>query len=1071
MVAMVQIRLLGGCTLVVDGSPAVELDSPRLQALLAYLALHRDAPLGRAQVAFQLWPDSTEVQALTNLRGLLHRMRLALPWFDQLVRSERQALIWQPRCAWSLDVAAFQAALEAASAAEAGNDPALARMHFQTAVQAYQGDLLPGLYDDWLLIERERLRDACLTALERVALHAEEMGDHPIAQASLRQLVRMEPLHEPAHRALIRLAAQSGDRAGALRAYHRCVTIFQRELGVMPGATTIQEYERAQGAQADRVPARTVPTIPLVGRKGAVATLQSAWQQTGRDTPRLVLLTGEAGIGKTRLAEELAEWVARQGLAVAMAHCYATTGELAYAPVVAWLRALPLRPLADPWVRELARLMPELLAERADLPPPEPLSEPWQRTRLFQALTHGLLTGRHALLLVLDDLQWCDNDTLDWLQFLLTAPRDHAGGSKLVVVATMRSEDHAFEPRLSTWQARLTRQGVVSSIDLEPLSQEETVALASYVAGAPLEVEAGTWMYQQSEGYPLFIVELVRAGLLPQLSTAQQTVTEAVAATALPPQLRQIVEARLAQLAPTTREVIELAAVIGRSFTYRVLAQASTHDEATLVACLDEAWQRRIIREQDGEAYDFSHARLRDTAYARLSRTRRRMLHRQVAEALCEETGPDADRSAGMIAHHYAAAGHAAEAIDASLREAEAARRIYAYSEALAALERAAALFLELPAHPTTAQRTLQVYETMGEVQLWQARADLARAAFERALQAATGQAPWVQARLERKLGHTWQRDQGGYAQIALHYERAAHLLGPPDAQVDEAWWHEWCQLQLDELTLLYWWGRTVTMEQRLNEVRPLLVAHGTSLQRAALFLNLSQQRNRSNRFAPSLEALTYARTALDALTPEVPPEIRVRYQFGLGFNLLWYGDAAEAEAVLHATLKLAEATGDLAHQARCLAYLVIVYRRQGREAEVEAMIRGGLPLAKSIGMYDYLGAHQAAQAWLHWRHNNHQQAERLARAALKSWHKNPASYPLYWQALWILLDLALNNNRHEEAIAHTRRLCNPDQQIQPAPIEHLLQAALTAWDAAQPTTSHAYLQRAVTLAQHNNVS
>ncbi|NCC30656.1 MAG: hypothetical protein EOM24_01385 [Chloroflexia bacterium] len=1071
MVAMVQIRLLGGCTLVVDGSPAVELDSPRLQALLAYLALHHDAPLGRAQVAFQLWPDSTEVQALTNLRGLLHRMRLALPWFDQVVRSERQTLVWQPQCAWSLDVAAFQAAREAAYAAEADGQLALARMHFQTAVQIYQGDLLPGLYDDWLLIERERLRDAYLTALERVALLAEQAGDEPAALASLRQLVRMEPLHEPAHRALIRLASQSGDRAGAVRAYHRCVTIFQRELGVMPGATTVQAYERARVAQVDLLPTPAAPSIPLIGREAAVATLHAAWQQTGREIPHLVLLTGEAGIGKTYLAEELAAWVERQGFAVAIAHCYATTSELAYAPVVAWLRALSLRPLADPWVRELARLMPELLVERADLSPPEPLSEPWQRTRLFQALVHGLLTGRHALLLVLDDLQWCDNDTLDWLQFVLTAQRDHAGRAKLVVVATVRSEDRAFDRRLSTWQARLTRQGVMTSIDLGPLSQEETVALASYVAGAPLDAAAGTWIYQQSEGFPLFIVEMVRAGLLPPLSSTQPSVTEAGTLPTLPPELRQVLEARLAQLAPTTREVIELAAVIGRSFTYRVLAQASTHDEATLVACLDEAWQRRIIREQDGEAYDFSHARLRDAAYVRLSRTRRRMLHRQVAETLREETGPDADQHAGLIAHHYAAAGRTAEAIDAYLHEATVARRIYAYSETLAALERAAALLPKLPVNMDTRQRTLHIYEMMGEVHLWQARADLARAAFEQAREAAIGQAPWVQARLERKLGQTWQHDQGGYETIAQHYERAAHLLGPPDTQADGVWWHEWCQLQLDELTLLYWWGRAAAMEQRLAEVRPLLVEHGAPLQRAALFLNLSQQLNRSNRFAPSLEALTYARTACDALTPEVPPEIRVRYQFGLGFNLLWYGEYTEAEAVLHTTLKLAEATGDLAHQARCYAYLVLVYRRQGREAEVEAMIRRGLPLAKSIGMYDYLGAHQAAQAWLHWRRNNHQQAARLARAALKSWHKNPAPYPLYWQALWILLDLTLQANRHDEAIAYARRLCAPDQQALPAPIEHLLQAALAAWEAAQPAMTATYLQRAVALAQHNNLS
>ena len=119
----------------------------------------------------------------------------------------------------------------------------------------------------------------------------------------------------------------------------------------------------------------------------------------------------------------------RQGIPALTAHCYAAGGDLAYAPVVAWLRGHPLAPLADPWLRELARLLPEIGVERPDLPPPEPLTEMWQRLRLFEALTHAVLAGHSALLLILDDLQWCDRDTLDWLHYLLTArpdPRTHA---------------------------------------------------------------------------------------------------------------------------------------------------------------------------------------------------------------------------------------------------------------------------------------------------------------------------------------------------------------------------------------------------------------------------------------------------------------------------------------------------------------------------------------------------------------------------------------------------------------------------------------------------------------------
>ena len=147
----------------------------------------------------------------------------------------------------------------------------------------------------------------------------------------------------------------------------------------------------------------------------------------------MALIAGEAGIGKTRLAEELEGWADRQGILTANARGYAAEGELPYAPVAAWLRARPLPPLEPVWLTELARLLPELLATHPTLPPPEPLREAWQRNRLFEALARGVLCCGRPRLLVLDDLQWCDPDTLAWLHYLLRFDPNAA----LLVVGTL----------------------------------------------------------------------------------------------------------------------------------------------------------------------------------------------------------------------------------------------------------------------------------------------------------------------------------------------------------------------------------------------------------------------------------------------------------------------------------------------------------------------------------------------------------------------------------------------------------------------------------------------------------
>src|SRR5690606_37854273 len=236
------------------------------------------------------------------------------------------------------------------------------------------------------------------------------------------------------------------------------------------------------------------------------AVLQQAWRQATQGHPHLVLIAGEPGIGKSRLADELRQWVERQGHVAAATRAYAAEGSLAYAPIADWLRSAALRPqvaqLDAVWLSEVARLLPELLVERPDLPLPSPLLESWQRRHLHEALAQAIGAVDRPLLLVLDDLQWCDEETLTWLHFRLRPDAQ----ARLLVVGTARLEEVAAGHPLLTLLRDLRQAGTLAEIELAPLDALETAALAAEVAGRSLTEAQAAALYTQSEGSPLFVV-------------------------------------------------------------------------------------------------------------------------------------------------------------------------------------------------------------------------------------------------------------------------------------------------------------------------------------------------------------------------------------------------------------------------------------------------------------------------------------------------------------------------------------------------------------------------------------
>lgn len=316
------ITLFGEFSLAIDDLPAASFTDDRPVSLLAYLLLHPKTPQSRQQIAFTLWPDSSDSQARANLRNLFFTLRQTLPDADAYLAADSMTLQWRPDAVLSLDVANFETALAAAKTAVHPPDKIA---HLETAVSLYKGDLLPGNYDDWIIPLREEFRQNYLDALHQLVSLLEQQADYRAAARYGQRLLQQDSLDETAYVQLMRLHAFSGDPAGVRRVYDTCVAALRRELDVAPGPATQAAYEELlrleapvtavsplpsapeKPAQARSTPSRPrplpVPPTPFIGRETELAHIAELLSDP---LCRLLTIVGPGGIGKTRLALETA---------------------------------------------------------------------------------------------------------------------------------------------------------------------------------------------------------------------------------------------------------------------------------------------------------------------------------------------------------------------------------------------------------------------------------------------------------------------------------------------------------------------------------------------------------------------------------------------------------------------------------------------------------------------------------------------------------------------------------------------------------------------------------------------
>ena len=686
---MLDVRLLGEARVIAEDGRDVRVANTRAIELLAYLVVHAGVPQQRRALASLLWPDSDESQARTNLRRELHHLRSVLG-ADPSLDVQPATLTWRDHDSCRVDLRVFE---RERSRASKGDGPAR-RSHAELAIAAYGGDFLPGYLDDWVLEERAELRQGCADLCGRAAAELRSIGALDKALDVARRRLRLEPLVEEGYRALIEIQIECGDRAAAKGTYRQLAQVLKRELDLAPDpATTALLEDAPDGRGAPPVAEGAGGTArraasTFVGRIPELDSLVQQWRLAEIGERSAAVVTGEPGVGKSRLVAELAALAGSEGAVVADSRCFGQSGRLALAPVADWLRsaspALELESLDDIWKVEVARLLPGSVessstrSARIREGSAQPEVDGAGRLRFFEGLARAALCAGRPTLLVLDDLQWCDQETVTWLTFLLEFARD----APLMLVATARRGALEDLLRVTTAVRSFRSVCAVCEIDLAPLDARDAAALVTELTGRPLDAGDEELLHTATGGYPLLIVEAARSRLVEDGQHGAD-----VAA---------VLRRRLAEVSAPAQEVARLAAAVGRDFRLDLLVEASDLESGELVAAVEELTRCRILVELDG-GYDFSHDLVRDAAYDSASTARRWLLHRRLAQGLELLHAGSIDGVAAQLADQYRRGGRPDRALPYHRRAAELAEALFAHAEAIRQHEQSLELIGELP--------------------------------------------------------------------------------------------------------------------------------------------------------------------------------------------------------------------------------------------------------------------------------------------------------------------------------------------------------------------------------------
>jgi DNA-binding SARP family transcriptional activator len=794
-------KLLGPLEVRAERGP-VSLGPPQQRALLALLLLNPNQVVSRDRLADELWGEQPPATAGKLIQVYISRLRKALEPDRArgeegrilVTRSPGYLIAIEPE---QLDLGQFERLRREGRQVLAAGRAADAVQKLREALALWRGPPLDDLaYEDFAQAEIARLEELHL-AVQEECLDAElALGRHADVVGELETLSAQHPVRERLRAQLMLALYGSGRQAEALEAYQGARRSLTEELGIEPSRELrdLQQAILQQDRALDRRVAGEAGVAPsggegpsqasrgvFVGRGRELGGLEAALEDALAGRGRLVLLAGEPGIGKSRLADELMATAGSRGAWVAVGRCWEAGGAPAYWPWVQSLRAYlretepeALRTQLGAGAADLAQLLPELRELLPDLPESPALESEGARFRLFEAVTAFLRSATQArpLVLVLDDLHAADEPSLLLLQFVAREIAD----SRVLVVCAFRDVDPTMREPLASALAELVREPHTTQLELSGLSDAdvaEYIELSTGVEPAPRLVEA---IHAETEGSPLFVAETVR------LLDAEGQIADSDAQMRIPPGIRAVIDKRVGRLPERCRSLLVPAAVMGREFELEALTRLSGLAPEELLDALDEAMRERILGDLPGSPgrLRFGHALIRDTLYDELTPARRMQLHQRTAEALEEAHAEDLGPRLSEIAYHYLAAAPAGavdKAVEYARRAGDRAASQLAYEEAARLYQMALSLVEEPAARCDLLLALADVQARAGDTPASkQAYREAAELAEERGLPE-----PLARAALGYGGRFIWHVSRDDAYAVQLH-ERAIDALGDADS-------------------------------------------------------------------------------------------------------------------------------------------------------------------------------------------------------------------------------------------------------------------------------------------------